>query len=856
MICFAATCTGKNGMKYEIQLDKNWHIQSSEKVTADGLLISSSEYLMKYWYKAAVPSTILGTLVKDKIYQDVFIGDNLKNIPARQFQNSWWYRTSFTLSKDNSGKIVKLKFEGINYRANIWLNGKQIAGSDSVQGVYRIFEFDITGIVVQNGRNILAVEVFPPKRGEPTIGFVDWNPAPPDNNMGIWRGVKVLINGGVSINHPFVQSKINLETLKSAELTVSTELLNNKKKYVSGILSGEIGKIRFAKKVNLMPGERKLILFTPEEFKQLKINNPRLWWTYRFGTPELYKLKLTFEINKEISDVNETDFGIREISDYTNEEGHRGYKLNGKKILILGGGWVDNLFLNNDGKNLKAQIEYVKHMGLNAIRLEGFWGSGHELFDLCDKNGILIMAGWSCQWEWEDYIGKAADDYGAINTKEELNLISQSWQDQIKWLRNHPSIFVWLYGSDKIPRPELEKNYRAILLNDDPGRPYLASAAEHTDSITGLTGVKMRGPYDYVPPVYWWIDRSKGGAFGFNTEIGPGAEVPPVQSIKKMIPTEHLWPVDSIWNYHCGKNAFGSLNNYNDAMSNRLGKPESLEEYCTKAQYLNYENTRAMFEAHEANKFNATGVIHWMLNSAWPKLWWQLYDYYLMPGGAFFGTMKACEPIHILYNYSNNEVSVVNNSLESQENLTAKIRMYNFDLSEKLNQTVYSKLPENKSLKILQLPAINDLSKIHFLDLNLYKGKNLVSSNFYCLSTKTDLLDTAKATWMMTPLKEYADLSGLNKLEKVKLTVKSIFTSSSNKNEVVVKLSNNTNKLAFQIVLSVTQGKAGASVLPILWEDNYFSLLPGEERIIKGSFSKENLNGKKPVLVLSGWNIE
>ncbi len=366
----------------------------------------------------------------------------------------------------------------------------------------------------------------------------------------------------------------------------------------------------------------------------------------------------------------------------------------------------------------------------------------------------------------------------------------------------------------------------------------------------------MRGPYDYVPPVYWWIDKNKGGAFGFNTEVGPGAEVPPIESIKKMIPANHFWPIDTIWNFHCGKNAFGNLKNYNDALFKRLGKPDGLEEYCTKAQYINYENSRAMFEAHEANKYSATGVIHWMLNSAWPKLWWQLYDYYLMPGGAFFGTMKACESIHILYDYSEGEIIAVNNTLLSQSNLTAKIRVINFDLSERFSKNISFDLPADQVIKILQLPVISNLNKTYFLDLKLFSGRKNVSSNFYSLSAKPDILDTAKTTWMLTPTKDYADLTDLNKLEKVHLAVNSKFISSRGKDEVKIKLINRTGKLAFQIVLSVIKGKNGESVLPILWEDNYFSMLPGEKRIIKGYFSNDGLNGKQPVLLVSGWNIK
>lgn len=840
-----------------IILNKGWFIQSSIMVSVDDSLVCfPNKYTSDKWYQATVPSTVMGTLVNDKVYKDVFIGDNLKRIPSEQFQKPWWYRTEFNISAKDRGKTIKLDFDGIIYRADIWLNGTLIAKSDSVKGVYRQFEFNISNIV-KAGKNFLAVKVFPPQPGDPSTGFVDWNPASPDKSLGIWREVKIKISGSVSINNPFVRSKVDLITLKSAELSVSAELANNTGDIVSGVITGEIDQIKFSNKVELAPNENKLVIFSPEDFPQLKIHNPRLWWTYNLGKPELYNLKLEFSSNKKISDKSETKFGIREVSDYINEQGHRGYKLNGKKILALGGGWVDDIFFNEDYNNLKHQIEYVKQMGLNTIRLEGIWGETSRLFDLCDENGILIMAGWSCQWEWTDNLGKEADEFGGIKSPEDIKLISESWKDQVKWLRNHPSIFVWLYGSDLLPRPELENKYLAILKEDDPDRPFIASAHEHVSAITGKTAVKMRGPYDYVPPVYWWTDTALGGAFGFNTELGPGGEVPPFESVEKMIPKEHLWPIDSVWNYHCGKNVFGSLVNYNNALFNRLGKPDNVEEYCTKAQLINYENTRAMFEASIANKYRATGVIHWMLNAAWPKLWWQLYDYYLMPGGAFFGTKKACEPVHILYDYNSHKVLTVNNSVYSIKKLTAKIRIFNLDLFEKYSGS-YSvdNLTPDSTHEIMQIPEIKDLSKTYFIDLKLYDRERIVSSNFYCLPVKQDELDTAKATWYITPVKEYADMTDLNKLEKINLSAHTIFKAAGEKVEVEEEVINNTKELAFQVVLSATEGKDGPSILPVFWEDNYFSILPGEKRTIKGYFYKNNLAGKKPVVQVSGWNIK
>jgi len=842
--------------EHSLSLREGWFIQSSEKISVKGDEISKPGFPVENWYATSVPCTVLGALVRNKVYRDIYVGKNFESIPAEQFKNSWWYRTEFLLKNSPENKIIKLEFDGINYRANIWLNGKMVASSDQAAGAFRRFEFDVTGIATPGQKNVLAVEVFAPKPGEPTLGFVDWNPKPPDNSMGLWREVRVMTTGDVTINFPFVKTKVNLETLNEARLEISAEVQNNTKKKVAGILNGQIESIQFSQDVTLKPLETKFIVFSANNYPQLNIKNPRLWWTHDFGKPELSDLHLAFNISNQVSDSKDIRFGIREVSDYFNEKGHRGYKLNGKNILIRGGGWVDDLLLDNQHKKVEAQVKYAAHMNLNTLRLEGFWGTSEDLYNLCDENGIFLMAGWSCQWEWENYFGKPEDEFGCIKSPEDIKLVAQCWKDQVKWLRNHPSIFVWAEGSDTLPRPELEKEYIKILAAADPTRPSLISTKDKVSSISGKSGVKMRGPYDYVPPIYWYVDTENGGAFGFNTETGPGPQVPPVESIKKMIPEKDLWPINDVWNYHCARNEFGNLDRYNEAMTKRLAAPASLEDYCKKAQLLNYEGMRAMFEAFGANKFTSTGIIQWMYNSAWPKLWWQLYDYYLMPNAAFYGARKACEPLHILYDYGTKEIVAVNNSLNSAADLKAVINVYSFDLIDRFSKELSVSLPADESKKIFAIPALQGLSKAYFVDLRLYdKSGAQVSNNFYCLSTKPDVLDEARTEWFVTPVKEFADMTDLNKLPEVQLNVKHHFTREGSKEVAQVELENPTSRLALMIELKLLKDKSGASVLPIFWEDNYFSLLPGEKRTLVGYYSVEDLEGEQPVLKISGWNV-
>lgn len=856
MSLFLFTCKkpGK-AVRYEIILDKEWHIRSSVEVQQSGESVSTLDLDLTGWYPVTVPCTVFAALQENGQFQDPFFGKNLESIPSERFKHSWWYRKEFEYEKNESSPYIRLNFDGINYSANLWLNGRQIASDDKMYGAFRTHKIDITDFV-NEGMNVLAAEIFPPQPGDFTIGFVDWNPKPPDQNMGIWRPVRLHLSGPVSIDNPFVTSEVNLETLSAASLTITAELQNHSGQAVSGILKGEVERTAFSQEVRLDPLEKKAIQFHPDQYAELNLDNPRLWWPNNLGEPNLYSLKLSFLIEDTVSDEENVSFGIRHVLDYMNDEGHRGYKINGKKVLIRGGGWVDDLFLADNPRTLEAKIKYTKHMNLNTIRLEGFWGSSHELYDLCDKYGILLMAGWSCQWEWTDYLGKDCDDFGGIKTPEDMELIALSLRDQVILFRNHPSIFVWAVGSDKLPRPELETKYVKVLNEHDKSRPYLASTKDLKSDVSGPTGVKMRGPYDYVPPIYWFEDKTRGGAYGFNTETGPGPQPPPLESLKKMLPEDHLWPVDDYWEYHCARNEFNNLNRYKEALDFRYGEPNDIHDFDRKAQVMNYEAMRAMFEAFAAHKHITTGVIQWMLNAAWPKLYWQLYDYYLMPNGAFYGAKKASQPVHILYHYADNGIYVVNDKIEPVKELAAEIRVFDFLSNEIYKDVTEVSIEANTSIRINQLPEIKELSDVYFLGLSLMdSNRSPVSNNFYWLSEKKDVMNYPDSKWFVTPIKEFADFTELNDLPDVKINSRHSFEQIGSESKVKVTLENPTNTIAFFVYLSVVGKQSGNPVLPIYWDDNYISILPGETIEISASYATEDLQGEEPTLKVRGWNI-
>lgn len=835
-------------------LKEGWLIQSSASVTESGEQISSTLFKHTGWYSTTVPSTVLAALVRNDVYRDLYYGRNLETVSPEPFKSSWWYRREFDLDASLRAERVHLIFDGINYSANIFVNGTKVASADNVLGSFRRFSVDISRLA-RKKKNVLAVEVFPPKPGDFTIGFVDWNPLPPDRNMGLWREVKLRATGPVTLEDPFVQSKLDLNSMKDARLTITGTLTNHSNSTVSGTISGEIdGGITFAREYSLAPKEAKEFRFDADKTPQLLVHNPRVWWPNNLGAPELYQLKIAVQDARGLSDARNVTFGIREVADYINEAGHRGYIVNGKKVLIRGGGWVDDLLLSEDERNLEAQVRYAKHLNLNTIRLEGFWGSSEKLYELADRYGLLIMVGFSCQWEWTHYLGKEADEpFGGVQTEEDMQLVTQYLHDQVLWLRNHPSIFVWALASDMLPNPDLEKRERNLLAAVDPSRPILSSTKSWTSEISGPSAVKMNGPYDYVTPNYWYEDKDNGGAFGFNTETGPGPQPPPEESIRRMFSAEHYWPIDDTWDFHSGRNEFSNIQKYMNAFNKRYGEAEDFEDFAKKAQAANYEAIRPMFESFGIRKPLSTGIVQWMLNAAWPKMFWQLYDYYLMPGGAFYGARKANQPVNIAYDYSNHSIYVVNDTYASYSSLHAEVRMLSLQSKDLQSQTLKTSIGPNESKQIYQLTPGEDAAPVCFLSLKLKDSDgNVIADNFYWLSSKADVLDTEGTEWYYTPNKEYADFTALKELPAATVHVEQHLLA----NGISVVLTNTGANIAFFIELKIVGARSGRSVLPVFWDDNYISLLPGESKSLIARFSPQDLRGETPLLQYSAWNVK
>jgi exo-1,4-beta-D-glucosaminidase len=628
---------------------------------------------------------------------------------------------------------------------------------------------------------------------------------------------------------------------------------------VSGKLSGNIEGIEFSQDVELEPNQSKDDVFAPDQFSQLNIDHPRLWWPAQMGTPNLYKLQLQFQVDGKTSDQVVTDFGIREITSEMNSYKGLLFSVNGKKILIRGGGWSPDMMLRQNQQRLEDDFRYVQDMGLNTIRLEDHLET-KEFFDLADRKGVLIMAGWICCSPWEHWPTWQPQDF---------QIAEQSLRDQIYRLRSHASVIAWLNGSDNPPPPDVEQTYLKVEKELMWPNAVVSSATAKSTTVTGASGVKMTGPYDFVPPGYWEQDTPAtsakhecnpggcGGAYGFNTETSMGAAVPPIETIRRMVPKEHLWPIDEWWDFHSGGENFKNLRLFVDALNARYGKATSAEDFAEKSQLMTYEGIRAMYEAYDRNKYVSTGVIQWMLNNAWPSMIWHLYDFYLRPGGGYFGAKIAMEPLHPLYGYDDNSIWVVSSQYQDAKGLKLTTKVLNIDGSEKFSQQTSVDAPADSTNKFLTLPQIEGLSSTYFVLLRLEDASGkIVGSNFYWLSTKPETLDWANSNWFTTPVLSYADFTALSQLPKVKLKVSSRTEQKNGESITHVMVENPSKALAFFVRMKVNKGAGGDEILPVIWEDNYISLLPGEKRELTATYRTSELGNAKPTVEVTGWNVE
>jgi len=872
-------------------LTKGWAIQSSDKVKENGNIISTGKFKPQGWYIASVPSTVLAVLCENGVFPDPYFGQNLRKIPGYQdgiwfsmpdnspFRTRYWYRTEFSLPQKYIERKIWLHFDGINYKANIWLNGKKIADSSSVVGMFRRFAFDVTDNITP-GTNYLAVQITAPSQShgkndketdmECTSSWDDHCPYPPDGNMGIWRSVYIRATGPVTITHPNIVANLDLPSTDVAHLRISGQINNTSNKQITGILraiisdvdniaqggtsKGQGRKIVVHQTITIKPAatspqhgepaEAKEIEFSPNKFSELNISNARLWWPNPLGPQNLYNLRLEFEIDGEISDSTSINFGIRQITTHLNKNGWRVIQYNGKNILGRGGTWMtSDLLLRFSSKRYESMLRYAKEMNWNLMRVEGYSIKElPEFYDMCDKYGIMI-----------------APEIFARNTRNH-KLQLECFEDHLLEIRHHPSIIHFIGHDETTPSRDIDTGYRKLIAKYAPHITYQAGSGGTAESRSRMGGTRTGGPWNFSPPSYYygqdsntdWTVLKRTYASGATYSGGIGGEVALAENFHKFLPESDVWPPSrSAWRFHTictgtwldGDEEGKLVPSFTKLLNRRFGEPKNIDEFSYKAQIMTMEAMRALHEVVGRNKYECTFLLTWKFNVPWPTtLSWNVVDWYLAPTGAYYGTKKACEPLHIQYSYDTATIYVINNYYQSFKELEATADLYDLDITKRYSRTSTVSVPPDSSNKIFTIERPKGLKQTYFLKLELKDSSdNLVSSNFYWLSTQPD------------PAAEFTDL---NKLPEVDLE---IFYGADKKNDtccIYVNLQNPSSTLAFAVNPKIKKNSRGDLILPIYWEDNYFSLLPGEKRRVKVEFDIKDVGTEEPSLVVSGWNIK
>jgi Exo-beta-D-glucosaminidase Ig-fold domain/Glycosyl hydrolases family 2/Glycosyl hydrolases family 2, sugar binding domain/Glycosyl hydrolases family 2, TIM barrel domain len=840
-LCSARPSAAQSAPPSAVTISSGWLLQDSAKVKDSAEKVSSAAFKPRDWYTATVPGTVLTSLVNNKVYPDPAYGENNRpeSIPESLNRTSWWYRTAVAIPANYAGRHIWLNFDGINYSSEIWVNGAKIG---TTRGAFIRGKFDITSGVKPGQKAIIAVLVSPqPHPGVPhehtlknglgsnggitaldgptflsTIGW-DWLPAIRDRDSGIWQKVYLSATGPVLVEDPLVTTDLPLPRTDSADVAIQATVENVTDQPQKGVLKGVIENITFERPVDLPPNARQTITFSAQTDRALHMENPRLWWPNGYGPQNLYKLHLSFEADNAASDAQDVPFGVREISYSVPDSENLTISVNGVRVFIRGGDWgLDEMLKRIPRERLEAEIHLHQLANVNLIRNWVGQSTGQDFYELCDKYGILL---------WDEFFQPNPSDGP---DPDDLDTYMANVRDKILRYRNHPSIAVWCARNEGFPPKEIDDRLRVLMAELEPTRRYQPSS-------TSGAGVRSGGPYHWRTPQEFYIVTDDF----FKTETG-SLSVPTLESIHGMMPQKDWETISDDWAEHDFAKGAQWGDKYKGQLEDRYGKVRNLADFVRKAQLMNYEAYRAMYEGRNAQLFHpTTAVITWMSAPAQPSFVWQLYHYDLEPSASLFGVQRAGEMQHIQFNQANGEVQIVNNLPTPLENGTADVTVYNLDGSVATQYQRHFTAPPDFATSIgpIEFPA--STSNVNFvkLDLKDSAGK-LLSTNFY---------------WRANVDGHPDDLTDLNKLPAVTLQSEVSRNVQNGRARITVTLRNPSKDIALMAHVQLRR-KSGERVLPVYYDSNYVSLVPGESRTINIDADMKDLHGEDALVVLDGWN--
>lgn len=845
-------------------LRHDWRVQSSAAVPNGGLLVSTVQQPVNGWAHTSVPATVLTALVRNGIYPNPYSGLNNMRIPDAsdvynseykllQYshlpgQNPWaspyWFRKAFSLPANWPQQRTWLHLDELNYKAEVWLNGKRIADTNTLIGMERSFRLEVTPFLLQTKTNVLAVLIYPPNHPgnpatEPLTPFSDpgtnmadgviardytkwdvlgwdWQPAIRDRDMGITEDVYLSTTSAIEIQDLYVSADLPLPDTTTAAIIISALLVNHSAAVQKGVfkttISGGAQTVSFDVPFTLQPNESKTIQFSPETISQLQLKHPKLWWPHGYGAQHLYNVRTEARTGSAVA-TNQTRLGIRKIQTWIGLK-ERVFAINGRRIFCRGGNWVTDMMLNWTAQRYKDEIALTRNANLNLLRIWGPTGAAPQAFyDAADEQGVLL---------WQDFLN---DFWGTFkNTpgyQPEASLFEQASIGLVKKYRNHPSLIIWCGGNEgPNPRETLLKN---ILAQYDPrgGRHYLTQSDGD-----GLHG---GGPYHTLEPADYYTHKK---LTGFSSEIGPSG-LPVVQSFRKFMPQlgkqwqPGFFPIDGVWAYHDANNWPGEdtrkFSSYDHMLRSYYGAPDSsaagVEQYLERAQLVNYDVYRAAIESVTRQLWkSSSGIVLWKSNSSWPSATWQVYDWYLQAHAGYYATKKAGSMVHVQYNRDDGKVVLVNHTASTKP-VTVEAIMFNLSSQPVWTKQVMISLPADTAIVTpLQIAARDTLQ---FLQLRVSdENKRVWSEQLYWLHGGNVF-------------------SSLQQLPEPQLAIQVQKKGAKAYQFTVI---NKGTSIAFQMQLRLSGRYSAQEALPSLWSDNFFSLLPGQRKTLEVNAASASLD--------------
>jgi len=838
-------------------LNSGWYARRANEVKLDGNRLSASPFHPEGWMKARVPGTVLATMLDNNLFPAPEFSMNNNLIPdihdvGNDFYTFWFIRP-FLIKTVPQGRQVWLNFRGINYKADIFLNGKRI-NTSTHEGMFLRQSYDITPYIKEDTINLLAVVVYPPdypgnaNGGQGGDGLIarnvtmqftpgwDWIQPVRDRNTGIWDEVSITVTGAVRIQNPYVVTKVPgirqpAGNQKDAFLKTTAEVENTSPVEQNGTLVCETGGNRLTLPLTLAPKESRLV-----NFKDITLKNPRLWWPNGVGEQALYKMKISFEANGAVSDSQELRYGVREItSQKCPENGGRKFYVNGQPVFITGGNYIaSDWLLRLSPERYRDEVRFHAEMNMRMIRV---WGGAllerPEFYDACDEYGILVFQDlWGsgdCNGAWNDP-SKAESRERRWEYPDNHALFLASVEDQVKMVRNHPSLCLWTGGNEWPQSKDIdEKLQHDVFPRLDPGRLFVSYSTDTLFTRNTIGGVGD-GPYGIQEPEWFFTFHSTP----FNPESG-SVGTPEVESMREIMTDEELsqFPraggrsrnINPVWQYHKDLG-------YGDQLE-RFGKVTDIETYCKYAQVVNYDQYRSFMEGLASHLWDwYTGILIWKTQNPWTALRGQMYDWFLDVNACLYGAKQGCEPLHAQYNLASKQVELVNTALENH-NLVVEAKLYGRDGTKLWEKEASSAIAPNSVVRLFDIPAPEKTEGVYFLRLSLTEDGKEVSRHIY---------------WLTTREKDYTALAQLPACKpEAKLTLQK--QDGVYKGTVTLKTQ---DKISFFNRIKVFDKNTGKRILPVHYSDNYITLMPGDKQEVKLDFVS-SLPAEQIAVVVDSW---